>query len=161
MHLSVCLSILKEENSISDEPIVHSHSQRFPSDIENGGWAVLVPRLLKKSLKIHWPLAETLCIFKDFLNNLGTNTVQPPSSVSIYLSVCSVCLSVCLSVYRSVCLSVCLSIYRSVCLSVCLSIGRSVCLSVCLSVSVCLSIGLSVSLHLSVVCGMLYYVCCI
>ena len=44
---------LKEENSSSDEPIIHSPSQKFPSDIEDGGWSMLVLSLLRKSLKIH------------------------------------------------------------------------------------------------------------
>ena len=60
LSVSVYLSLLKEENSNSDQPIIHSHSQKFPNDIENGGWTVLVPRLLRKSLKIHNVLANGL-----------------------------------------------------------------------------------------------------
>uniref|UniRef100_A0A3B4USU3 Rho GTPase activating protein 27, like n=1 Tax=Seriola dumerili TaxID=41447 RepID=A0A3B4USU3_SERDU len=77
--------------------------------------------------------------------------------LSVFLSLCSNCLSLCLSF--SLCLSLCLSVFLSLCLSlsVCLSLCSN-CLSLCLSFSLCLSLCLSLSLsnlntHRSGVCA--------
>ena len=90
---------------------------------------------------------------------MGTSPFISNSTVSIYLSIVSICLSAvclffCLSICLSICLFICLCVYLSVCLSICLSVHPSVHPSVCLSIhlsvhaslSVCLSIHVSFSL---------------
>ena len=71
--------------------------------------------------------------------------------MSVSLSVCFVCLSVCPCLYLSVCLF-CLSVHLSICLSVCLSVCPCLYLSVCLF---CLSVHLSICL--SVCSGSVYF----
>ncbi len=81
---------------------------------------------------------------------LPTGEVRLP----VCLSVCLVCLSVCLSVCEHVSACQCQrpkpvllptgEVRLPVCLSVCLSVCMSVCLSVCLSVNVCQHVSVSV-----------------
>jgi len=87
--LSVCvsLSVYLEENSNTNEPIVHSHSQKFPRDTEDGGWTI--PE------EGHRPKC---CVFsKIFQNSWHQHSPAP---------IFYVCLFVCLPVFLSVCLFV-------------------------------------------------------
>ena len=69
--------------------------------------------------------------------------------LSLYLSVCSVCRTLCL------CFCLSLSLYLSVSLSVCLSLSISVCLAVSLSLSVFPSLSISLFHHSSVAFSLL------
>ena len=72
---------------------------------------------------------------------MGTSPFISNSTVSIYLSIVSICLS-------AVCLFFCLSICLSICLFICLSV--SICPSVCLSVFLSVYLSIRLSIHLSV-----------
>lgn len=73
-------------------------------------------RLKTDSRKQH---LKSVSAVSDVHENINTENMN---HLFIHPSACpSVCMYVCLSVYRSACLSVCLFVYRSVCLSIGLS----------------------------------------
>ena len=75
----------------------------------------------------------------------------------VSVSLCSVCLGVCVSVCLCVCVSVCLCVCVCLCVSVCVCVCLcavcvcvSVCLCVCVSVCLCLCVSVSLCLCVSV-----------
>ena len=96
-----------------------------------------------------WVLRKQRWLYIDLVIPVQYNTLYGGLSNYLYvcMSICLVCLYVCMSVCLYDCMSVCLYVCMSVCLYICMSVCLYVCMSVCLYVcmSVCLYVYLPVS----------------